>query len=175
MAVNAKQAANLQPFDATPEGRERARELGRRSAEVRKAKRLARQSEGGKALAGLPELRESLQETQQEFGEVSISQATRAVAAKILSQLAAGEIKVEGKDAAGLLDTLIGLARLEEGQSTSNAVVAHISTAAAMEKVKELRASPPPSGLLEVEGIERDNPTPVEREENTGSTTEPTP
>jgi hypothetical protein len=63
-----------------------------------------------------------------------------AVAADILARVANGDVEVRnGTEAAALLRVLYDMARLESGQPTSAALVAHLSTDEVLRRIEELR------------------------------------
>ena len=148
----------LTPFDS-----ESASRAGKRSAEVRRQRALARQvaaADDARTLAN------HLETYSQTFQREDLSTNTAAVAAMILAKLAAGQVPIRhAGDAAELLKVLVDITRLEEGQSTSNVLHGSVEIVKRIEAMRaELTASrePPSQNLppvqtsrLEVDGEPR--------------------
>jgi hypothetical protein len=62
-----------------------------------------------------------------------------ALAAELMGRLLAREIKLRGADVAPVLRALVDIARLEAGEPTSAALVAHVDAAAVASRVSELQ------------------------------------
>ena len=121
--------ANLRPF---VKGDPRAVEAGKRSVEARRARATI-------ATDGTSALRRELDTVTATFERGELGAQAAAVAGLLLAKVAAGVITVKGPDVAALLRVLVDVARLEAGEPTSQAVVAHIGTSQALERVAELR------------------------------------
>lgn len=61
------------------------------------------------------------------------------VAGLILAKIASGSIRLRSADVAGVLRVCVDIARIEEGQATSTALVAHLSGADVRSRVAELQ------------------------------------
>lgn len=58
----------------------------------------------------------------------------------MLARIASGAVKVPGSDYPALLRVLVDIARIEAGEATSAALVAHVSSADARARLAELQA-----------------------------------
>lgn len=122
----------------TPFTPETASQAGKRSAEVRRQRALARQvaqAEDARTLAN------HLATFEQTFRREDLSSQTSAVAAMILAKIAAGQVPIRhAGDAAELLKVLVDVTRLEEGQHTSAHLTASIDSEAIVARIEALRA-----------------------------------
>jgi hypothetical protein len=122
--------ANLKPFT---KGDPRASEAGRRGAQAREAKRHAQRADN---LAIAQRLRTLTAVHQRD----DLGPQAAAVAADILGRISAGEIPCRHVgDAAELLRVLVDVARLEAGETTTNAAVVHVSARDVAEHVNDLQ------------------------------------
>ena len=104
-----------------------AREMARRSAEVRRAKADARKMSKAIERSGPAVALDSLIVSQD---RERLGPAASAFAQWLMAEALAGRIVVHGKDLAPLLKTLVDIARLEAGEATSHTAVAHVSATA---------------------------------------------
>jgi hypothetical protein len=119
-----RQNAQLRPFR---KGDPRASEAARKSAESRRATKQARRGDVRQAAR----LLESLADT---HSREDLGRHAAAVAGYVLGQIAGGRVPIRNADdAATLLRALVDVARIEEGQPTSTALVAHVGTGATAE------------------------------------------
>ena len=141
-----RQAAtqNLTPFTGE-EGRKRASEAGKKSAAVRAAKKKDAQLAKVKTSY---DLNVGLAEITATFQRGTLATSAAATAQYLMALIVSGSVELSGKDLAPLIGQLVDVARLEEGQSTSNAVIAHLSTDVALEKLEALRSEGRTSLLL---------------------------
>lgn len=126
---------NLTPFTGE-EGRKRASEAGKKSAAVRRAKR------DNKELAKVRtsnDLNKALTDIKSTFDRGTLADSAASTAQYLMGLIVTGAVEVTGRDMASLIQTLVDVARLEEGQSTSNAVVAHVSSKDAIAHLAALR------------------------------------
>jgi hypothetical protein len=128
--------ANLVMFDDTEEGRARARELGRKGGQTRARNAAAKR---GLATKTGQERALSLTEVTTRFNRADLSENAAAVANLLLGRIAAGEIKVDGRDVSALLDVLVTIVRLEEGLATSHHQTVSV-TGDVMARIEALRA-----------------------------------
>jgi hypothetical protein len=127
-----KRTDQLTPF--TPETASRA---GKRSAEVRRQRAIARQVEQAQDARTLATHLQTFADT---FQRDDIGTHSAAVAAMILAKIAAGQVPIRhAADAAELLKVLHDMTRLEEGQSTSNILHGTIDSGAIIARIEELR------------------------------------
>jgi hypothetical protein len=119
---------NLRPFT---KGDPRASELGRRGVEVRRAKQAVQRASSQEAGRHLAELIAS-------HDRDTLGDAAAAAALDAIARVSRGEIVLRGQDVADWVRVLVDVARLEAGQATSQAVVAHLGADAAA-RVRELR------------------------------------
>lgn len=116
--------SGLQPFR---KGDPRTAELAKKGADTRRANAAARKASTRATADTLRSVRDTF--TRGELGESSA-----AVAGWLLGRIAAGAIPVRNAgEAADLLRALVDVARLEAGQATSTALVAHVGTGATAE------------------------------------------
>lgn len=107
---------------------------GRKSADARRAKGIARAAEP-------TELARRLAEFRQTFGATDLSADVLTVAGVLMARLASGEIPVRnGGEAADLLRALHEIARLEAGQPTSLSATVTIDQAQAVARLAELQS-----------------------------------
>ena len=137
VTVTAQQAANLTPFTGE-EGRARASAAGKKSAAVRKANKEAHAVAKVKTSV---ELNEKLAEIALTFQRGTLAAAAASTAQYLMALIVSGAVEMQGRDLAPLISSLVDVARLEEGQSTSNAVVAHLSSAETRARLTELRGT----------------------------------
>lgn len=110
----------------------RAAAAGAKGAEVRRARRDAAASSARAVAAVLGEVRDT-------FDRETLGPDAAAAAGWVVAQVVAGKVPMRNADeAATLLRALVDVARLEAGQSTSNAVVAHVGPNA-VASILELR------------------------------------
>lgn len=106
---------------------ERARELGKKSAAARIARR---EAERAGNISRSREAGAHLQALMQSFQRADLGPAASAVAQQTLHRIATGEIPIRnGSEAAEILRVTVDIARLEAGQATSQ--TAHIAMSAA--------------------------------------------
>jgi hypothetical protein len=127
-------AGNLRTFT---KGDPRARAAAQRSAEVRRAKReagaLAQRAEAATTAAQLARLVEA-------HNRDNLGPVAAAAAIDLIGRVSAGEVPVRhAGDAAELVRVLVDVARLEAGQATSQAVVAHLTAEATAQRFAELQ------------------------------------
>ena len=130
-----KQTASLKPFNG-PDGAARAKAAGIKSGEVRRANKQK------KELANIKtsnELNTHLNDLINTFKRDQLPQSAAAAAQYLIAKVVSGGIEIPGNAVGGLIETLLNMARLEEGQSTSNSVVAHMSSKDALDRLVELR------------------------------------
>ena len=126
-------------------GDERARELGRLGGQKRAAQAAIK--------AGDSEaLRSVLDSAASTFKRGDLGPYCIAVAGTILGRIQTGAIKVPGSDAAALLRVLVDIARLEAGEPTSAAVIAHLSGGDVRERVEALRSQA--RQVIEARGVD---------------------
>jgi hypothetical protein len=117
--VTSNGVANLQPFQ---KGDPRASEAGRRGAAAKRAKREIERASSQETSAHIATLVTTY--TREDLGP-----AAAAAAVELIGRVSRGEIPVRhAGDAAELVKVLVDVARLEAGESTSNAVVAHVTS-----------------------------------------------
>jgi hypothetical protein len=117
----------LTPFDT-----QTARAAAQRSAEVRRArKRLGPTT--------TLDVRRLLDDAVQAHERSKLGPTAAALAAEIMGRLLVGEIKLRGADVAPVLRALVDIARLESGEPTSAALVAHVDAATIASRVTELQ------------------------------------
>lgn len=105
---------------------ERARELGKKSAAARIARR---EAERAGNISRSREAGQHLQALMQSFQRADLGPAASAVAQQTLHRIATGEIPIRnGSEAAEILRVTVDIARLEAGQATSQ--TAHIALSA---------------------------------------------
>lgn len=130
-------AQNLRMFDDTEEGRARARELGARGGKKR-AENARKRREAAEAENRDPV--EALELLSGRFNREDLGPMSAQVAMMLLGKITSGEIEVQGRDVANLIQVLVNVTRLEEGQSTNNTVHVALSAGDAMERIRMLRA-----------------------------------
>jgi hypothetical protein len=128
---------NLRPFNDTEEGRERARELGRKGG-LERARRAAEKREAEQANS--LELHQALDRLSERFNRDDLGETAANVALMLMAKVANGEIEVTGRDVSNLIQVLVNVTRLEEGQATSHETRLVVSGAEAMERINALRA-----------------------------------
>jgi hypothetical protein len=120
---------HLTPFT---KGDERARAAGRKGVAVREANRAAMRADIGSQVAALRTLADHAQ-------GLDIAGVCLGVVVQVLSRVSTGAVPVRhAGDAAELVRVLVDVARLVNGQPTSTAVVAHLSSAEARARLAEL-------------------------------------
>jgi len=118
----------LTPFDS-----ERARLAGLRSAEVRRARKVAGRLASEEVARDVRALAETYQ--RQELGPIAI-----AAAIDLIGRCARGEIPVRnGAEAADLVRALVDIGRLEAGEAQRSVAVAHLSGPALATRLRELQ------------------------------------
>jgi hypothetical protein len=116
----------------TPFTTETARTAAQRSAEVRRTrKRLGR--------ATSLDVRALLDDAVEAHERSKLGPTAAALAAELMGRLLAREIKLRGADVAPVLRALVDIARLESGEPTSAALVAHVDAATITSRVSELQ------------------------------------
>jgi hypothetical protein len=126
--------SGLIPFDS-----ERARAAGLRSAESRRAAKLAGKlsAEGASA-----ELRQFARTWQRD----DLAPLVFAAAAELVGRTLRGEIPVRnGAELAEVLRVLVDIGRLETGDATRTVAVAHLSGPALAERIRQLQRADPVS------------------------------
>lgn len=140
------QTANLLPFDSTEEGRQKARENGRKGG-------LKRAENARKRKALEAKDAESLQRVMADltthFNREELADQAAAVASMLLSRVASGDIEINGRDVSGLLDTLVTIVRLEEGKATSHVATLSMDGADVLDRIQMLREQSGNSYMLE--------------------------
>ena len=145
---------DLIPFDNTTEaGRERARQAGRkggltraRNAAARKAREAEAQAAAAEQGAILVPMRrpdeyvDVMRQAVEGFKRDELGPQAAAAAQFLIGRILAGDIEVGSRDIAPLIDTLVTITRLEEGQSTSNHVHLRVDGADAITHLRQLRA-----------------------------------
>jgi hypothetical protein len=119
------QAKNLTPFTS-----ENAAEMGRRSAEARKAKKAAQVVLSDDTAVTLSRLTNT-------FQREALGPTAAALAQALIVAVAGGAIVVEGRYLPEMLRVLVDIARLEAGQATSMTV--KLGDAGVMARLEELR------------------------------------
>lgn len=127
---------NLKPYGTTPEAKARAKAAGIKSGEVRRANKQAKELA---QTTNSTDLHNHLTKLVTTFKRDQLPQTAAAAAQYLIAKVISGHIEITGKDVAPLIATLVDVARLEEGQSTSNAVVAHMSSKEALDRLTLLR------------------------------------
>jgi hypothetical protein len=128
--VPANGTANLQPFK---KGDPRAIEAGRKGGQARRVRAELVRAETQKVAQHVATLATT-------FDREHLGPAAAAVAMELIGRVSRGEIPVRhAGDAAELVKVLVDVARLEAGESTSNAVVAHV-TSEQLDRVRALQA-----------------------------------
>lgn len=128
----------LIPFDS-----ETASRAGKRSAEVRRQRALARQVAAADDARTLATHLQTFQDT---FQREELGAQAAAVGAYIMARIAAGQIPIRhAGDAADLLTALHNMTRLEEGQATSHVMHGSVEI---VQRIEALRAelNPPTTG-----------------------------
>lgn len=121
---------NLRPFVA---GEKRAREASRKAADARAAKRLAQRGD-------IVTVRSHLATMVATHDRDELGPQAAAVAADTIGRVARGEIPLRnGSEAAEWVRVLVDIARLEAGEPTSAALVAHITADATAARLAELK------------------------------------
>lgn len=126
---------NLTPFTGE-EGRKRASAAGKKGAESRRRKK--EEAELAK-IETSTDLQLKLEDIRTTFQRSSLSAAAASTAQYLMALVVSGSVTLSGKDIAPLIGQLVDVARLEEGQSTSNSVVAHLSSTETLTRLQELR------------------------------------
>jgi hypothetical protein len=117
--VPANGTNNLQPFK---KGDPRAIEAGRKGGQARRVRAELVRAETQKVAQHVATLAAT-------FDREDLGPAAAAVAMELIGRVSRGEIPVRhAGDAAELVKVLVDVARLEAGESTSNAVVAHVTS-----------------------------------------------
>lgn len=119
----------LLPFS---KGDPRAVEAGRKGGQAASLRRAASSTAASDAAAVLDGLRGSLKR-EQLGGDAAL------VAGLLLARIASGSIRLRGADVAAVLRVCVDIARLEEGQATSQTLVAHLSGDAVRSRVADLQ------------------------------------
>jgi hypothetical protein len=75
------------------------------------------------------------------YPRAELGPAAAALALDIIGRVGRGEVKVRhAHDASELIRVLVDVARLEEGEPTSTAVIAHVDSATVVARVGQLQA-----------------------------------
>jgi hypothetical protein len=115
-------------------GSERARALARRSVAAREAKRAALRADTEAVASHLRRIINA-------YPREQLGPAAAALALDLIGRVARGEVKVRhAQDASELIRTLVDVTRLEGGEPTSAAVVAHVDSATVAARVAQLQA-----------------------------------
>lgn len=143
----ARQIANLIPFGEDPEGRARASEMGKRSAEVRRTKkeleRRSQQLDPVKARTSHQAVR-MLSDIVTKHRDNDLSELARACVCELIERLATGEVPLKSAaDVASALQVVHQVGLLESGQPTSigMSVSASMSSAEAIARLHQVRGS----------------------------------
>ena len=127
---------NLTPFSNTPEGREKAREAGRKGGLQRAKNAAARKAaEAGDAAAAIARMRQ----VGNEFKREDLGDQAAAVAQLLLARITNGEIEIQGRDVSSLLDVLVTIVRLEEGKATSHVATMNMDAGGVLDRIAALR------------------------------------
>lgn len=123
-------APHLQPHRWTPE---RAREAGKKSAQVRRARKAATAKNAAQLSAHLGAVRAT-------FEGADLVESISAVLVVVLARVAAGEIPVRhAGDAAELVRALHEVARLETGQPTAIRADVKVDASVALDRLAALQ------------------------------------
>jgi hypothetical protein len=118
----------------TVAGSERARALARRSVAAREAKRVALRADTDAIAAHLRRIIDA-------YPREQLGPAAASLALDLIGRVGRGEVKVRhAQDASDLIRVLVDVARLEEGEPTSTAVIAHVDSATVAARVGQLQA-----------------------------------
>jgi hypothetical protein len=99
---------------------------------VRRAKRAATRATSLEVVRQLEALANSHMRTQ--LGPMAAAAAMDAI-----GRVTSGEVKLRGADVAGWVRALVDVARMEAGEPTSAALIAHVSTADVAARVEQLQ------------------------------------
>lgn len=121
----------LRPFTSAS-----GREAGRRSAEARRQRAGAERA----ARATASTLVEDVRTLASIAGRVDLGSAASAAAVTLIGRVERGEVPV--KDPAAWLRALVDVARLERGEPTALAAVAHLSGPALVDRLRALQLDP---------------------------------
>jgi hypothetical protein len=126
---NGLPASNLRPFAA---GDPRTIEAARKGGEARRATRDGRRRD---ALA----LRDIVTTAVTTYNRDQLGPLAGALAADIMARLLSGEIRLRSADVAPTVRALVDIVRLESGEATSTALVAHVDAADVAARVGALQ------------------------------------
>jgi hypothetical protein len=167
--VPANGTNNLQPFK---KGDPRAIEAGRKGGQARRVRAELARAETRKVAEHVATLATT-------FDRENLGPAAAAVAMELIGRVSRGEIPVRhAGDAAELVKVLVDVARLEAGESTSNAVVAHVTSdqLARVRALQEQARTALSSAVLAVDATEVDEvPIPSVADDGASETRTPTP
>jgi hypothetical protein len=153
---SARQIANLIPFGDTPEGRARASEMGKRSAEARRVKK---ELERREALANPAKAKTAkltvklLSDVVAKHRDTDLPELTRACVCELIERLATGEVQLKsGADLAAALQVVHAVGQLQSGNPTSIGlnVGATMSQEGVLARIQHLRAELSAPGSAEV-------------------------
>ena len=142
-----KQTANLKPFGQDAEGKRLASEAGRKSGEARRKKREQRELSN---IVEPDQISHKLDEVLTSFKREELGPSAASAAQYLIGRVISGGIEIPGNAVGGLIETLVGIARLESGLSTSNSVHVSMSSSDALARLENLRAVG--GGGVEAEG-----------------------
>jgi hypothetical protein len=143
---SARQIANLIPFGDTPEGRQRASEMGKRSAEVRRVKKELERRDAAANPANAKSAKltvKLLSDVVTKHRDTDLPELTRACVCELIERLATGEVPLRsGADLAAALQVVHAVGQLQAGGPTSIGlnVGATMSSESVMARLSELRA-----------------------------------
>ena len=134
----AKQTANLKPFGQDTEGKRLASEAGRKSGEARRKKREQRQLSN---ITEPDQISHKLDEVLTSFKREELGPTAASAAQYLIGRVITGGIEIPGNAVGGLIETLVGIARLEGGLSTSNSVHVSMSSGDVLARLESLRGA----------------------------------
>jgi uncharacterized protein (UPF0254 family) len=107
--------------------------MAKRGGEARRARRDGKRQDA----AALRKLTATACET---FDRSQLGPLAGALAADIMARMLSGEIRLRSADVAPTVRALVDILRLEAGEPTSAALVAHVSSAEVADRVAQLQA-----------------------------------
>jgi len=142
------QSTHLTPFR---KGEARAAEAGRKGAETRRAQKTSR----ARSAKEIVKVLDTIVET---FDRSRLGPQAAASAGWLLARITAGQVPIRNaEEAASLLRALVDVARLEEGQPTSTALVAHVGASATAEVLALRDQARAALGMANVIDVDQDN------------------